>query len=125
MKSQLSPSRGRRIKAMAQIRLARDKKKKKPPRLSSRFCIKTDLSTIERYALIFFSKCQFPIIWQSQSLKKSMQGKRFIIINGRTSTILENLQVIRSLGRFSLMMLSLLKEQQKNITARNLRRLSK
>lgn len=80
--------------------------------------IQVDLSSQERFALIFFSKCLFPNLFQKKSSPKFNQAKKFGILNVRMSTISENLLTTASLGRYGAMTAKLHAERARNITRR-------
>lgn len=81
---------------------------------SLKYSILNDLSLKEQYALIFFSKCQFPLHFQKSSKSLSTLESKSITTKDLTRQILGNFRKIASLARFYLMILSLSQESQRN-----------
>ena len=118
----MSRHRGRRTKGMGSMPTQRTPKPNIRRNGSSKLSIADDLSLKEQYALIFFSRCQFPSILRKKSADKSpMQSnpmenaREYGVLNVRMRPTSENSQKIASLGRFYSMIIWLWLEKRRNI----------
>lgn len=94
---------GHRTKALARSHSIRALKRSRLRSGPLRLSILKDLYLIERYALIFFSKCQYPALCRKNYARESKQGRRYGILKSPTPPTYGSTSKIASLGRYGAM----------------------
>lgn len=124
MKSLARRRHGHHTKATARNHSIRATWNDKPRAGTLRISMGSDLSTKERFARTFFSKCQFPILLEKNLKRELKLGKRYGILSGPTARISSNLLRIVSLGRFGTMTARFRAERLKSTIPLNQKRSS-